>query len=522
MAKRRESDDAGAGDQEPDEFGTLRLAEPAGRWLVLTAVLGSGLALLDSTVINVALPAIDAGLDAGVAGLQWTVNGYLLTLSAFLLVGGSLGDLFGRRRIFRIGAWWFALASLLCGLAPNIEILAAARGLQGVGGALLTPGSLALIQATIHPDDRGRAIGAWSGASGVAAAIGPLLGGWMVESLGWRWVFLLNLPLAALTLASSRKIPESRAPRPALAPSRPSEAERERSGAPASGLDWAGAMLAVVGLGGITLGLIEAEGRGLGAWPVLLSLGIGVTATIAFIRVERRHPTPMLPLELFRSRTFSGANLVTFCAYAALGGMFFFFVLYLQVVAGYSPMQAGLSLLPISLVMFLLSSRAGALAARIGARLPMTIGCIVAASGMFWLSGLDREPAYLSEVLPAVALFSVGLVFIAVPVTVAVLAAVSPGRAGVASGVNNAVARAAGLLAVAALPLVTGLTGDDYAQALARSFPRAMIACAALLLVASMLTWLLVRDDGAKPDVRLREPSRSSCPIAGPPLEAER
>ncbi len=460
---------------------SARLSQPAGKWVLVTTVLGSSMALLDSTVVNVALPSLGRSFGAGIAGLQWTVDAYMLTLASFLLLGGSLGDRYGRRRIFVIGVWWFTLASLLCAAAPSLHVLVAARGLQGVGGALLMPGALSLIQSSIHRDDRGRAIGAWSGLSGVAAAVGPLLGGWLVGSVGWRFIFLLNLPLGAAVLVAARHVPESRDP-----------SQRGRR-------DLLGAALAVVGLGAISYALISAGGAGETAAGAVTGL-VGVSLLVAFVFVERRSAEPMLPLDLFRSREFCVANLITFCAYAALGGTFFFLVIYLQVVAGYPPILAGLSLLPISIVMLLLSSWIGGLAARAGPRRLLAGGCFVAAVGMVLLGRLGAAPTLLRDVLPPMIVVAVGISFVAIPVTVAVLAAADPVRAGAASGVNNAVARAAGLLAVAALPLLTGLTGHDYAGALATSFPRAMWICAGLLVVSALLAWTLIRDSELRID----------------------
>ncbi|NEA27221.1 MFS transporter, partial [Actinomadura bangladeshensis] len=345
-----------------------------GRWILLATVLGSGVALLDSTVVNVALPALGRDLGADMSGLQWTINAYTLTLAGFILLGGSLGDRFGRRRVFLIGVVWFAAASVLCGLALNIEMLIVSRALQGVGGALLTPGSLAIIQSSFAPDDRPRAVGAWSGLGGVASAIGPFAGGWLVEAAGWRWVFLLNVPLAALVvLVSLRHVPES--------------ADPDARGR----FDVLGAALAALALAGTTYALTEAPG-GNAAPPVIGTAAVlGLAAAAAFVLVERmrgkgRHlpgmgrggagaaPQPMLPLGVFASRQFSAVNVVTFLMYGGMGVLFFLFVLNLQVVVGFSPVAAGAALLPVTVLMLLLSARAGALAQRIGPRLPMTAG----------------------------------------------------------------------------------------------------------------------------------------------------
>ena len=354
----------------------VRLRSAAGRWLLLATVLGSSMAMLDGTVVNVALPTIGDDLDADVGGLQWVVNGYTLSLASLILLGGALGDRFGRRRVFVIGVLWFAVASLLCGIAPDVSTLVAARVLQGVGGALLTPGSLALISASFDPDDRGAAIGAWSGLGGVAAAVGPLLGGWLVEAVSWRAVFLLNLPLAVLVVwVCARHVPESRDPH---APKH---------------LDVLGVALTAGGLAVLTYGLIASS-----AW---LAVG-GLVVLLLFVVQERRSPDPLVPLGLFRDRVFSGANLVTFVVYGALGAVFFLLVVQLQVVAGYSPLAAGAATLPVTFLMLLFSSYAGAVATRIGPRTPMTVGPVVAAAGLLLMLRIGPDAAYLSDVAPGV------------------------------------------------------------------------------------------------------------------------
>lgn len=477
----------------------LRLGQPAGRWTLFAAVLGSSLALLDSTAVNVALPRLGAELGATVAGLQWTVNGYTLTLASFILLGGSLGDRYGRRRVFTVGAAWFAGASLLCGISPSIGALVAFRLLQGAGGALLTPGSLALIQATFHPDDRARAVGAWSGLTGVAAAVGPLLGGWLVSAVGWRWVFFINLPLAVLVVAvATRRVPESAAPG-------------------ASGrFDVVGAVLAALGLGGVTYALVSLENRSLG---VAVTGAAGLAALAAFLLVERRVASPMVPLGLFSSHQFSAVNLVTVWVYGATGLLFFFVVLQLQFVAGYSPVTAGLSLLPVTMAMLGLSSRAGGLSQRIGARLPMTVGTASCAVGLVLLAHLGTAASYGRSVLPGAVLFGLGLASTVAPLTAAVLAAVDTAHAGVASGVNNAVARAAGLLSLAVVPAVVGLSGADYRNpaTFGHGFRLAMYAAAGLMTIATLLSWTTVR---AHP---CAEPAgRVTCPVASPQLQTRR
>ncbi|WP_132427629.1 DHA2 family efflux MFS transporter permease subunit [Pseudonocardia endophytica] len=447
----------------------------AGRWVLLACVLGSGMAMLDSTVVNIALSRIGEEFGASFAGLQWTVNGYTLTLAGLILLGGSLGDRFGRRRIFLVGAVWFAAASLLCGLAPSVEVLVGARALQGVGGALLTPGSLALISASFHGRDRAAAIGAWSGLGGVAGALGPFVGGWLVE-WSWRAVFLINLPIAAIiVVVALRHVPES------------------RDTSAVQHLDVPGTLLAVVGLGALTWALTAAGESG--ADPAVLVTGLaGVLALVAFAFVERRSPAPLVPGELFASARFTAANLVTLLMYAALGLLFVLVVLQLQVVGGFSPLAAGTSMLPVTALMLLLSARMGALGARIGPRVPMTVGLVVAAAGVWLLSLIGPGTSYLTGVLPAVVVFGLGLSAAVAPLTTAVLDAADDRHAGVASGVNNAVARAAGLLAVAVIPAVAGISGDDWTDPVpfGAGFRIAMHVAAVLLLAGAVLSATLL------------------------------
>jgi EmrB/QacA subfamily drug resistance transporter len=494
----------------------VRMGEPAGRWVLLASILGSALVMIDGTVVNVALPAIGRDLDTDLAGLQWTVNGYTLTLASFILLGGSLGDEYGRRRVFVVGIVWFALASALCGLAPSIELLIAGRVLQGVGGALLTPGSLALISASFHPADRGRAIGAWSGLGGVAAAVGPFVGGWLVE-IDWHLIFLINIPLAALAVVVAlRHVPESRDEARAAAV----------SGSGLAGLDLAGASLGAIGLGGVTAALIEA---GSGSLLVPVGAVVGVAALVAFVVVERRERHPMLPFGIFASRQFTAANLATFAVYAALGGVLFLLVVHLQVVAGFTPLEAGTSLLPMTLLMLLLSSRAGMLAQRIGPRRPMTLGPLICAGGMLLFLRIGEGASYVADVLPGVVVFGLGLSLTVAPLTTTVLAAAPEEHAGVASGVNNAVARVAGLLAVAVLPMLVGLEGTDYEDpaAFGAAFGRAAWVGAALLVLGGVVSWLMISDDVARParepDHAHRDPDECThCALDAPPLAARR
>ncbi|MFF2085679.1 MFS transporter [Nocardia sp. NPDC058176] len=447
---------------------TVPLKSATGRWILLSTILGSSMASLDATVVSVALPRIGESLNTDVAGLQWTVNGYTLTLASFILLGGSLGDRLGRRRVFVWGIAGFAITSLLCALAVNIEMLVAARLLQGVAGALLTPGSLALISASIDRGDQGSAIGLWSGLGGVAGAFGPLLGGGLIDLVGWRAIFLLNVPLAlVVAVVAIRSVPESRDP--------------DASGR----IDIPGAVIVALALGALTLGLIDAH-------PLLVVFG--ALALGGFVMVELRSPNPLVPPALFGSRVFTVANLVTLLVYAALGGVFFLLVLQLQLVSGYSPMASGAASLPVTVLMLVLSAPAGRWAQRHGPRIPLTVGPLLAAGGVFALQRIGPDANYLTDVLPGVLIFGLGLSALVAPLTGAVLAAVPVSEAGIASGVNNAVARTAQLLAVAALPGLAGLSGA-FADpvAFAAGFDTAMRWCALLLLLGAGIAAVLLR-----------------------------
>ena len=399
-------------------------------------------------------------------------------LASFILLGGSFGDRFGRRKVFMIGVTWFGLASLVCGLAQNIEELVAARMLQGIGGALLTPGSLALISASFRQQDKGRAIGAWSGLGGIAAAVGPLLGGLLVP-ISWRWVFLINLPLCALVVAVClRHVPES------------SDTEMDPR------IDYNGAVSGAVGLAGVTYALVDAGRHGFTA-TVAVSALVGIAGLAAFLLAERRSSHPMVPLDIFASRQFTAANLVTFVVYAALGGLFFLLVVDLQVVGGFKPLAAGLSLIPMTTILLLLSSRVGALAQKTGPRFWMAFGPIVAAGGTLLLLRTHQHVNYWTDVLPGVVVFGLGLSAVVAPLVTAVLSSTSTRHAGVASGVNNAVARAASLLAVAVIPLVAGISGDDYQNAASfnHGFHIAVIACSILLALGGVVALFGITND---------------------------
>lgn len=419
------------------------------------------------------MPAIGRDIGGDLSVLQWVLDAYLLTLSALLLLGGALGDRYGRRRVYVLGLVLFTLASLGCGLAPGGTALIVARLLQGVGGALLVPGSLALINSAIRHDDRGEAVGRWAGLTGMASAIGPFAGGWLVDAASWRWVFFINVPIAAAALLALRHVPESRNP------------------AAAGRLDVFGAIAVTVGLAGAVYALIEIPTKGLDAVSAGAAV-VGVVALVAFPLIEMRHPDPLLPLSLFRSAQFTGANLTTFTVYAALSGALFLLSLQLQQSMGYPALAAGIATLPITIIMLLMSGRVGALAQRTGPRVPMTIGPLICAVGLALMTWAVPGSTYLSGVLPGVLVFGVGLSITVAPLTSAVLASVSPDNAGVASGVNNAISRLAGLLAVAVLPVIAGLSHTGAGAPLGPGFGQAMLVSAGMCAAGGVLAWLTI------------------------------
>jgi EmrB/QacA subfamily drug resistance transporter len=455
----------------------IRLKSTTGRYILAAAVLGSGMAFLDGTIVNVALRRIGQDLDATLAQLQWVSNAYMLTLSSLILIGGSLGDRFGRKRVFLLGVTWFAVASALCGFSQSPAQLIAARAVQGIGAALLTPGSLAMIQGSFNRSDRGRAIGSWSGLGGIAAALGPFIGGWLIQYASWRWAFFLNLPLAAVTyLVAHIHVPETKNP----------EAVR--------GFDLAGAALCAFGLAALTFALIESES--MSSVTVIVVALAGLSGLAAFVRVEHRSRHAMMPTRLFSSRQFSASNAMTLLVYGALGAVFFFLVIELQTVVGYGPLAAGVATLPVTVVMLFLASRGGALASRIGPRLPMSLGPVVCAVGIALMTTVDADAAYWLNVFPGLLVFGFGLVLLVAPLTATVLAAAPDRNAGIASGVNNAVARAGSLLAVAALPPLVGLSGDAYDEprAFQTGFEHALWVCVGLLVAGGVVSWLLIRN----------------------------
>ncbi len=453
----------------------LTVGSPRGRGALLASILGSGMAFLDGTAVNLALPAIGDDLGTGFTGFQWVVNGYMLTFAALLLIGGTLGDRFGLRRMFELGVVLFAATSIACGLVPGTVGLIVARVAQGVGAALLVPTSLALVQSSFVPRDRGRAIGTWSGLSGLATVLGPLLGGWLIDAVSWRAIFLINPVIAMLSIWAARRFVPETAP---------------TSRAP---IDVAGSLTAALGLGGIVYALIEGPDRG---WPpaVIAAGAAGLVLLAAFLLVEARSANPMLPLRFFRNRAFAGANATTLIVYAMLSGVFFLLTLQLQRVVGYSPLAAGASTMPITVLLFFLSPRAGRLADRVGPRLPMTIGPIVAALGVALFSRVVASASYLTGVFPGILVFGLGLGLTVAPLTSAAMSSLPDRHAGTASGVNNAVARLAALLAVSLLPLAAGLSGigDVGGVEFSAGFVRAMWIGAVILALGGVVAWLTV------------------------------
>lgn len=453
---------------------SVALASPSGRWLIAATVLGSGIAFLDGTVVTVALPTIGRELGGGLSVLQWVLDGYLLTLGALLLLGGALGDRYGRRRLFVAGLIAFTIASLACGLAPNAEVLVVARLLQGAGAAALVPGSLAMIDAGIAREDRGRAVGVWAGMSGVTSALGPFIGGWLVDAASWRWVFFLNVPLAAAAVAIAlRHVAETRDP--------------DATGRP----DVAGAAAVTIGLAGVIYPLIEVPIHG---WSPLAVAGAvtGVAGLVGFGFVEARTPSPLLPPSLFRSGQFTGANLTTFAVYGALGGALFLLALQLQQSLGYSALATGLVMIPTPVIMLLTSPWMGALAQRVGPRPLMTLGPLVAAAGLVLMAGITPGATLFTNVLPAVVVFGIGLSITVAPLTSTVLAAVPENHVGAASGANNAISRISGLIAVAVLPLAAGIEAGP-GQPLGDGFIRAMLISAAVCATGGLIALATIR-----------------------------
>jgi EmrB/QacA subfamily drug resistance transporter len=478
--------------ESADEAGGLTLDSAPGHWVVAATVLGSGMAMLDATVVNLALPRIGEDLDASFSQLQWIVNGYTLSLAALILLGGSLGDRLGRRRIFSIGAAWFTVASIFCAAAPTAELLIGARVLQGIGGALLTPGSLAIIQASFTREDRPRAIGAWSGLGGVATGIGPFLGGWLVDVATWRSIFLINVPLGVAVVAiANRHVPESRDP--------------EAQGS----LDLPGAVLGVAALAGITYGLTAQQ------WAIL---AIGAALGVAFVVVELRRRSPMVPMSIFRSAQFSATNVVTFLLYGAFAAALFLLGLVLQGPLGYTPLQAGAATVPLTIMMLLFSARAGAIAQRIGPRIPMTVGPLLCGVGLALLTLVEPGRSYVAGVLPGILVFAVGLTLTVAPLTTTALSSVASHLAGIASGVNNAVARTGSLVAVAAIPVIAGFTAgaEVDADTLLDGYTKVMWASAAVAAASGIVAAIWVRR--IEPEAPPAAPPMFHCAALNPPV----
>jgi EmrB/QacA subfamily drug resistance transporter len=457
----------------------------SGNWILAASVLGSGAVFLEGSVVSVAMPAIGRDFHLDMAGLQWIINGYLLTLSALMLFGGALGDRYSRARVFGLGLIGFAASSVACGLAPNIVLLVAARVVQGIAGSLVVPNSLALLETSFHGEARGVAIGKWAAWSGISTAIGPLAGGFLVDAASWRFVFFSIVPFAAAAAwIAFRHEPAAKVGR------------KSKTGS----LDYLGAVLVTLALAGIVAGLITGPDAGFTS-PLVLALTIGgIAALIAFLFVESRAQTPLLPLDVFGSREFVGANLNTLFVYAALNGLFFLLMLQLQNGLNYSALRAGASLLPINFLLLFLSPRAGHLAERIGARIPMAVGSLIAAIGMLLFIRVKPGTSYLGSVVPALVVFGIGLGLLVAPLTTAALRSLGDKRTGIASGVNNASARLAGLLATAAIPVAAGIGGahEPRGPALAAAFTRAMIISAILCGIGAIVAALMISGKKAK------------------------
>jgi EmrB/QacA subfamily drug resistance transporter len=453
----------------------LRMGTAAGRWVIATSVLGSAVAFIDGTVVNAALPAIARELHADLPDMQWVVTGYLLTLSALLVIGGALGDRHGRRRVFIIGLGAFAVSSAVCALVPTVPMLVGARLVQGGAAALVLPASLALISSTFARSDRAPAIGAWSGLGGVAGAFGPFLGGWLIDAVSWRAVFLINVPVCAAAIALAvRHVPETR--------------DEQAHGH----IDWWGGATLAGGLAGVVYALIEGPAR---QWPpvTVVAAVAGVALLGAFVVVERTREHPMVPLTLFADRQFAGANVATVFVYAALGAVLFLVTVHLQTDLGYSALAAGASFLPLTLLMLLFSARAGRLAQQIGPAVPMTLGPLVMAAGIALLARVAPGTTYAGTMLPAVLVLGAGLTLTVAPLTATVLGAVPDEHAGIGSAVNNAVARLGGLFAVAVLPAAAGLTDMSGGLVLGDGYARAMMLAAALPVLGALAAALTVR-----------------------------
>jgi EmrB/QacA subfamily drug resistance transporter len=481
----------------------LRYSSARGRWVVAAMVLGSSVAGIDSTVVAVALPAIGRSLDASFEALQWTVTSYTLTLAALILLAGSLSDRWGRRRVFLVGLGWFTLASVLCAAAPSIGWLIAARAVQGIGGALMTPASLAIIEATFASGDRTRAIGTWAGFSGVSAAIAPFVGGWLLEAGSWRAIFLINVPVAAVTAWITRRhVPES------------------QDTSPPGRADWPGALAGVVALAATTYAIIVLPARGAASPQFAAAALLALVSSAAFAVIERRASQPMLPPAIFAPAQFRAANGVTFVVNGALGGFAFVFIPALEIVAGLSPLEAGSALVPVTVVTLLLSSASGRLAQRIGPRPQIVAGCLGCAAASVLAVRIGSSSSYWTAVLPVAVVFGLGLASLLPPLTASAMNSAPDAQAGLASGVNNAVARVAGLFWIAALPPITGLTGAAYTDPVQfrSSFAQISWICAAAFTSAAALAAAFItRPDRPAParQALIQTPvPHLACPVA--------
>ena len=469
------------------------------RLVLLTCILGSTVVTIDSTVVNVALPAIRADLGGGFAGQQWTANAYLVTLASLILIGGSFGDIFGERRVFTLGVAGFGATSLLCAVAPTIELLVIARALQGVSGALLTPAALAVIVATFPREERGAAVGSWTAWGAVGVLLGPLIGGQLVDLASWRWIFAINLPLLAITLALiARVIPAGRG-----------------AGADVP-IDVRGGSACAAGLAALTFGLIRQPEAGFADPSVALPIVGGLALLAGFVAYERRVTAPMLPLGLFRNRDFAVGNLETLSMYAGLSLLFFFLAIFLQRGAGYSAVAAGSASIPVTVIMFLLSRRFGALADRFGPRLFMGLGPLVSAAGLAYLTRVPKDVSYVIDLLPALIAFGIGLSMTVAPLTATVLAAAEERNAGIASGVNNAIARAAGLFGIALVGALVAARYGDAADASLGAFHLAMAISAGLVGLGGVLALVGISGRGG----RIEADGCAGGALAGAPREA--
>jgi len=488
-----------------DGTGPLSYASTSGRWVLVASVLGSGMVAMDLTMTSIALPAIGRSFGAGIGGLQWIFAAFTITLAGLLLVAGTLSDRYGRRRVFAAGAAWFAVAALLASLAPTIGVLIAVRALQGVGAALIAPASLAILEASFRPEDRGKAIGAWAGFGGVAAAIGPFLGGWLTQAASWRLIYLINVPMAlVVVLICRRYVPESRDP------------------VTAGRVDVVGGVLVTLGLVGLAFGLMRGTAGGWGPYAVLALL-TGAALLVSFLFWERRVAAPILPLGVFRSARFSATNAVTFGLYAAIGATMFLLPIELQQVARFTPLQSGMAMLPVTAIMLALSPLSGALATRIGPGLQLTVGPVIVAGGLALFTRIDAEGDYMADVLPAVVVFALGLAATVAPLTTTAMVSAPAQHAGVASAVNNDVARTANLIAVAVVPPIAGLTGSAYLDPglFSAGFRTAAFIAAGLCVVSGLLAALTVGVRRGGPDrVALAKTSTMTihCGLDAPPL----